>query len=114
MTTALVYLVVMVVVGAVLFLVAALVFGRGEELAPLPRGTTATVLPDHDVTGDDVRRLRFRQVVRGYQASEVDWVLDRLAAELERLSADIDELRTQPQRSVAGSPDAEVEGAERH
>lgn len=85
MTTLAAYLVVLVVVGALLFGLAALVFGRGEELAPLPAGATPTVLPEVDVRGADVRELRFQQVVRGYKASEVDWALEHLAAEIDRL-----------------------------
>jgi DivIVA domain-containing protein len=73
MGTALVYLVVMVAVGGVLFLAASFVFGRGEQMAPLPAGYTAAVLPENQVTGADVRALKFQQVVRGYKASEVDW-----------------------------------------
>jgi DivIVA domain-containing protein len=90
--TALVYLVGVVVVAAVLFGVAALVFGRGEELAPLPPDATPTRLPSRGVTGDDLRQLRFPQAVRGYRMAEVDWVLDRLADELERGAAERDEL----------------------
>ncbi|NLU83869.1 DivIVA domain-containing protein [Rhodococcus sp. HNM0569] len=83
MITAVLYLLVMVVVGALLFFAASAVFGRSEQAAPLPPGTTATVLPADDVSGEDVRALRFQQVLRGYKASEVDWALDRLAHELD-------------------------------
>ena len=79
------YLVVLVLVAIVLFGAASLLFGRGEQLPPLPRGTTATVLPAFGVTGSDVDAVKFTQVLRGYKASEVDWVLDRLARELEAL-----------------------------
>jgi DivIVA domain-containing protein len=48
-----------------------------------------------DVEGDDVRALRFQQVVRGYKMAEVDWVLERLAAELDRVGAERDDLRAQ-------------------
>jgi DivIVA domain-containing protein len=81
----LLYLVVLVLVAIVLFGAASLLFGRGEQLPPLPRGTTATVLPAFGVTGSDVDAVKFTQVLRGYKASEVDWVLDRLARELEAL-----------------------------
>ena len=87
MTTLLVYVAVLVAVGGLLFGLASLVFGRGEEMAPLPPGTTATVLPEHGVRGADVHELKFQQVVRGYKASEVDWALDRLAHEIDRLRA---------------------------
>jgi DivIVA domain-containing protein len=92
--TVLVYLVVMVVVAAVVFLFASFVFGRGEEMAALPPGATPTRLPEQGVTGDDVRALRFQQVVRGYKMSEVDWVLRRLAEELDQLRARVAELET--------------------
>ena len=81
----LLYLVVLVLVAIVLFVAASLLFGRGEQLPPLPRGTTATVLPAFGVTGADVDAVKFTQVLRGYKVSEVDWVLDRLARELEAL-----------------------------
>jgi len=93
-TTALIYLVVMVLVAAVVFLLAALVFGRGEELAPLPPGASPTRLPADELTEDDVRDLRFQQVFRGYKMTEVDWALDRLAGEVERLRARVAELET--------------------
>src|ERR1700722_5878695 len=81
----LLYLVVLVLVAVVLFVAASLLLGRGEQLPPLPRGTTATVLPAYGVTGTDVDAVKFTQVLRGYKTSEVDWVLDRLARELEAL-----------------------------
>jgi DivIVA domain-containing protein len=84
-TLVLLYLVVLVLVAVVLFGAASLLFGRGEQLPPLPRGTTATVLPAFGVTGADVDAVKFTQALRGYKTSEVDWVLDRLGRELEAL-----------------------------
>jgi DivIVA domain-containing protein len=91
--TALIYLLVVVAVAAAVFGLAAAVFGRGEELAPLAPGPTPSRLPVGDVAGDDVRELRFPQAVRGYRMAEVDWVLDRLADELDRVGAERDRLR---------------------
>ena len=88
MLTLLLYVLIVGLVAALLFLVASAVFGRGEELGPLPEGTTVTVLPAAGIRGADVRTLRFQQVFRGYKAGEVDWALSRLAAR-------IDELETQ-------------------
>lgn len=85
MTTVLIYLVVMVFVAAVVFLLAAVVFGRGEELEPLPPGASPTRLPAHDVTGSDVAQVSFRVVPRGYKMSEVDWVMGRVGGELDQL-----------------------------
>jgi DivIVA domain-containing protein len=92
-TTALIYLVVMMLVAAVVFLLASVVFGRGEELPALPPGASPTRLPATGVSGEDIRKVRFQLVVRGYKMSEVDWVLRRLSGELEDLRGEVDELR---------------------
>ncbi|WP_019809508.1 DivIVA domain-containing protein [Saccharomonospora halophila] len=92
MTTALIYLLVMLLVAAVVFLLASLVFGRGEELAPLAPGSSPTRLPAEDVTGEDVAATRFQIVVRGYKMSEVDWVLSRLGTEIDELRGRVTEL----------------------
>jgi DivIVA domain-containing protein len=97
MLTMLLYVLIVAVVAAALFALASVVFGRSEELGPLPRGTTATVLPAENVTGTDVRSLRFQQTLRGYKAAEVDWALDRLAAEIDALRAQVQELSEQTQ-----------------
>jgi DivIVA domain-containing protein len=102
--TAVVYLVVMVAVAAVVFLAVALLFGRGEELAPLAPGTSPTRLPAKAIGAQDVRELRFQQVVRGYKMSEVDWALDRLAAELDRAHRDLDRMRSRLTELEAGRP----------
>lgn len=91
-TSALIYLVVMVLVAGVIYLLASAVFGRGEELAPLPPGASPTRLPAGKATGNDVRSVRFQQSVRGYKMSEVDWVLERLADEIDQLRGRVTEL----------------------
>lgn len=95
MGTALIYLVVMLLVAAVVFLLASMVFGRGEELEPLPPGFSPTRLPASDITSADVERVRFQLVLRGYKMSEVDWVIQRLGAELDSLHERIAELEGQ-------------------
>lgn len=95
MGTVLVYLIVAAVMATVVFLVASLVFGRGEELAALPPDATPTGLPDGPIAGDDVRAIRFSQVLRGYRMSEVDWALHRAATELDALRARVAELEAQ-------------------
>jgi DivIVA domain-containing protein len=94
----LLYLVVLVLVAIVLFGAGSLLFGRGEQLPPLPRGTTVTVLPAFGVTGADVDAVKFSQVLRGYKTGEVDWVLDRLGRELEALRGELAAVR------AAGNP----------
>jgi len=101
MGTALVYLLVVIAVAAVVYVVAAAVFGRGEELPPLPPGATPTRLPAEGISGADVRDLRFQQAVRGYRMTEVDWVLDRLSAELDRVTAERDRFGAERDELVA-------------
>lgn len=93
MTLVLLYLVVLILIAIVLFGVASVVFGRGEQLPPLPRATTATVLPASGVTGADVEAVKFGQTLRGYKTSEVDWVLDRLGQEIDSLRGELALLR---------------------
>lgn len=98
MTTALIYLLVMLLVAAVVFLLAAVVFGRGEELAPLSPGSSPTRLPAQDITGEDVRNVRYQLVLRGYKMSEVDWVMRRLGAEIDDLRTRVNELEAERAR----------------
>lgn len=106
MTTALIYLAFMVLVAAVVYLVAALVFGRGEQLAPLPPGASPTRLPEADLAGDDLQNVRFQLVLRGYKMSEVDWVLQRAAGELDRLRSRVAELEARVDQSEPADPPA--------
>jgi DivIVA domain-containing protein len=94
-TTALFYLVVMVFVAAVVFLLASVLFGRGEELPPLPPGASPTRLPAAGITAADLQNVRFQLVLRGYKMSEVDWVLQRLGDEIEGLRSRVAELEQQ-------------------
>ena len=113
MALVLLYLVVLILVAIVLFGAGSLLFGRGEQLPPLPKGTTATVLPAFGVTGADVDAVKFTQVLRGYKTSEVDWVLDRLGRELEALRGQLAALQpapdTQPNELEAMEPSNDVE-----
>lgn len=93
MTLILLYLAVLVLVAVVLFGLGSVLFGRGESLPPLPRETTATVLPASGVTGADVDAIKFAQTLRGYKTSEVDWVLDRLGQELDLLRGELTAVR---------------------
>lgn len=59
--------------------------GRGGSLAREYDDRPDVSLPDgRPLTGDDLRELRFSTAVRGYRASEVDALLERLALELDR------------------------------
>ena len=106
MGSALVYVIVVGLVAAAVYLLVAFVFGRGEELAPMPPGATPTRLPARDLTGGDVRDLRFQQALRGYKCSEVDWALERLAAEVDALRARVEAI--EGMEGIEGSDEAPV------
>ena len=73
-------LVIVLVVGAVAVVAA----GAGGSMAPEYDDRPDVVVPaEGSLTGADLRNLRFSTAVRGYRASEVDALLDRLAAQLE-------------------------------
>lgn len=112
MLTLLIYVVVVAVVAAALFFVASAVFGRGEELGPLPEGTTATVLPAEGVTGTDVRSLKFQQALRGYKPGEVDWALERLGGEIDLLRSRLAAAEAGAQRSSRASSGSKPGAAE--
>jgi DivIVA domain-containing protein len=104
-TLVLLYLFVLVLIAIVLFAVGSVLFGRGETLPPLPRDTTATVLPASGVTGADVDAVKFTQTVRGYKTSEVDWVLDRLGQELDLVRGQLAAVRAAHGLDDPDSPD---------
>lgn len=106
MVTALIYLVVMLLVAAVVYLLASVVFGRGEELPALPPGASPTRLPSSGVTAEDIRAVRFQLVVRGYKMSEVDWVLRRVGGELDELRTEVAGLRERLAHVETAPPEA--------
>jgi DivIVA domain-containing protein len=92
-TTVLFYLVIAAVIGLVVFFVAVLVFGRGEQMAPLDPRTSPAELPDHDIDSEDVRKIRFALALRGYRMSDVDWTLERLGEQISSLRLENARLR---------------------
>lgn len=114
MTLILLYLVVLILVATVLFGLGSVLFGRGERLPPLPRGTTATVLPASGVTGSDVDAVKFTQTLRGYKTSEVDWVLERLGQELDLLRGQLAAVRGVQVLDEDADEDADETGDEVH
>lgn len=103
MLTIAAYVIGLVLVVAVVFALVWFVFGRGEDLPPLEKGTTLTRLPRAGITGDDVRALVFQQVTRGYQAQEVDWALEKLARELDDLRAVVHDLTVRAEEDEAAA-----------
>ena len=82
------------VVGALLFLGASLLLGRGETQPPAELDVSPVALPgDRPVTGDDVRALQLSVGARGYRMSEVDWLIGQFALVLDERDAEIAALR---------------------
>lgn len=79
--------------AGLLFVVVWFVFGRGEDLVTVDDDVTVTELPRAGIASEDVRRVRFALVFRGYKQAEVDWVLEKLAREIDELRAVADALR---------------------
>ena len=64
--------------------VAVVAAGSGAPLARTYDDRPDVVVPaDRALTGEDLRAIRFSSAVRGYRASEVDALLERLAAQLD-------------------------------
>lgn len=64
--------------------VAVVAGGAGDPLSPSYDDRPDVAVPtDRPLSGEDLRAVRFTSVVRGYRASEVDALLDRLARELD-------------------------------
>lgn len=80
--------------------VAVVASGRGSAMGPSYDDRGDVRLPvDRPVTGDDLRALQLNTALRGYRASEVDALLDRLAAQL-------DENRDETDAGGGPDPDA--------
>ncbi|HET7355141.1 MAG TPA: DivIVA domain-containing protein [Nocardioidaceae bacterium] len=69
----------------VMGVIAVVAAGRGGSMAEtFDDRPDARVRADGPLTATDLRRVRFSTAFRGYRMSEVDTLLDRLAAELDR------------------------------
>ena len=74
-----------VLVVLVLGGVAVVATGRGGSMAETYDDRPDALVPvDGPLTARDLRRVTFSTAFRGYRMSEVDALLDRLAAELEQ------------------------------
>ena len=84
------------VVGALLFVGASMLLGRGETQPPAELDRSPVELPNaRPVTSDDVRALRISVAFRGYRMTEVDWLLEQFALVLDERDAEIARLREQ-------------------
>jgi DivIVA domain-containing protein len=118
--SAVVFVVTVLVVGALVFLGGSLLLGRGESRPPADLDRSPLELPeDRPVTADDLRAARISVTVRGYRMTEVDWLVEQLAQTLEERDAQLAELRARlddgaAQERDAVPPPAPATGEETH
>ena len=90
----LLYGVLAIVVGGVLFAAAARFLPAGEQIAPPVRDESPWELPpDGALRADDVDSVRLPVALRGYRFAETDQLLDRLAGELRARDTELARLR---------------------
>jgi DivIVA domain-containing protein len=108
-----VFVLTVLVVGALVFLAGALLLGRGETQPPADLDRSPVELPDdRPVTADDVRGLRISVTARGYRMTEVDWLLEQLAQTLEERDVELAELRARLAAADTRGDDATPPAAE--
>jgi hypothetical protein len=90
----LLYGVLAILLGGVLFAAAARFLPAGEQIAPPVRDEPPWELPpDRALRADDVDEVRLPVALRGYRFAETDQLLDRLAGELRARDAELARLR---------------------
>ncbi len=105
MLSAVVFVVTVLVVGALVFLGGSLLLGRGETQPAADPDRSPVELPeDRPITADDVRGLRIPVTVRGYRMTDGDWLLEQLAQTLEERDAQLAALRARPDETAGGPP----------
>jgi DivIVA domain-containing protein len=101
--TFLLYALLAIIVIGVLFVLAALLLPKGEQISPpSPDVKPWTALPNRRIEPEDVVAVRLPVALRGYRFAETDRLLDRLTDELRRRDEEIAELRAR----LAPSPAA--------
>jgi hypothetical protein len=92
--TFLLYALLAIVVIGVLFVLAALLLPKGEQISPpTPDVKPWTALPNRRVEPEDVVAVQLPVALRGYRFAETDRLLDRLTDELRRRDEEIADVR---------------------
>lgn len=111
--TFLLYALLAIIVIGVLFLLAAFLLPKGEQISPpAPDVKPWAALPDRRVEPEDVVAIRLPVALRGYRFAETDRLLDRLTEELRSRDQEIAELRARfaPADEQPQVVDAEPDG----
>ncbi len=80
------------VVAGIVFGVVAFALGREPGLSEPEPDSVAEALPAHPLSADDIDRVRFDVVVRGYRMDQVGALLDRVVGDLRHLQEYVDSL----------------------
>jgi DivIVA domain-containing protein len=97
-----VFWVMVLVIGVIVFGIAAVAAGRGGALGEAFPDRPDVALPyDRPLRAGDLESLRFPVAFRGYRMDDVDDVFDRVASELEARDTRIAELEWQLHAAVA-------------
>jgi DivIVA domain-containing protein len=97
-----VFWIMVLVVGVVLFGVAAVAAGHGDAMREVyPDRPEIPLPPDRPLRADDLAAVRFSVGFRGYRMDEVDELVDRVTSELETRDKRIAELEWQLHTAVA-------------
>ena len=93
-----------ILIVVVIGVIAVVASGRGGSMVEVYDDRPDSRVPaDRPLTSTDIRRVRFSTAFRGYRMSEVDALLDRVAAELEPPAA------PEPSTGPPSAPDAPPE-----
>jgi DivIVA domain-containing protein len=88
--------------------IALLAAGKGTPMSEVYDDRPDALVPaEGDLTGDDLRRVRFSLAFRGYRMSEVDALLERLATQVDPTEAE----QPGPAPEPAPAPEAAPEAA---
>lgn len=102
-----------ILIVLVMGVVAVVASGRGGSMAEVYDDRPDSRVPaDRPLTSTDIRRVRFSTAFRGYRMSEVDALLDRVAAELEPPVTPGDPSAVPPSAVPPAAPDAALPEAE--
>jgi len=90
--------------------VAMLAAGRGEPMAPAYDDRPDAAVPrDRPLVADDLGSVRFSLAVRGYRMSEVDALLERLAAEMRARETEAPAGQDAPAADAGAAPEPDTD-----
>lgn len=96
------FVLMVLLIGLVVFGVAAVAAGQGGTLAPAALDRAPWRVPEGPLRAEDLAQVRFPSAIRGYRMDAVDEVLDRLAVELAARDAELADLHAKLRVARAG------------